>query len=77
MTTISAVRFDADAGSMKAAEIQSDENLCRLPLTPGELETTIGLKKSLRRSKEGLLSKIASFFRHLLTRITSLFGGKD
>jgi hypothetical protein len=63
--------------NMRAAEIQSDENLCRLPLTPGELERTIGLKKSLRRSNEGLLSKIASFFRRLLSRIASLFRGKD
>lgn len=66
MTTIAALRFDADSGSMKAAEIQSDENLCRLPLSPGELEKTIGLKKSLHRSNENLLSRVGSFFKGLV-----------
>lgn len=43
---IPAMRVDAPATSMIALDIQSDENLCRLPLSADELHEHIQLKKN-------------------------------
>ena len=44
--TIPAVRLDIEHNSMAALDIQSDENLCRQPLSSEELEALIQLKKA-------------------------------
>ena len=46
ITTIPALRLDIEFNSMAALDIQSDENLCRQPLSPEELEKHIQMKKS-------------------------------
>lgn len=62
--TVPAVRLDVDYTSPEALEIQSDENLCRLPLSAEDLEAHIQLKKSVAREREpGVLSGIKRIFR--------------
>jgi ParB family chromosome partitioning protein len=67
LSTIPAVRLDIDVEDMTALAIQSDENLCRLPLSDEELENLIQMKKSLMsgryRKGGGLWAKIKSLFR--------------
>ena len=69
ITKIPAFRFDVDANSMRAMDIQSDENLCRQPLSSKELEKHIQIKKSLMSGKSpnrvsGIFSKIRRLFKH-------------
>lgn len=42
---VSVCRLEIEAGSMKALDIQGDENLCRQPLTSEEIEAHIEIKK--------------------------------
>jgi len=46
LTTVPVVRLDTEYDSMLALDVQSDENLCRHPLTSDELEKLIHRKKS-------------------------------
>ncbi|MBN2301723.1 MAG: ParB N-terminal domain-containing protein [Lentisphaerae bacterium] len=65
LTTIPAFRLNISFDSMTALEIQSDENLCRLPLSTGDLECLIQRKKAgIGDSQVGLMSR----FKHLFTR---------
>ena len=66
LTSIPAFRIDADSDSMKAIEIQCDENLCRLPLTAAELDKAIQLKKWQQVRSSGILGRVRWFFRRLL-----------
>lgn len=61
MTRIPVLRVDVDAAGTQAAEIKSDENLCRSPYTPEELNREIDAKKSMRRRNTGILAKLKSF----------------
>jgi ParB/RepB/Spo0J family partition protein len=67
LATIPAVRLDIDFEDMTALVIQSDENLCRLPLSDEELENLIQMKKSLMSGKlrkgGGLWAKLKNLFR--------------
>jgi len=47
LTTVPALRCPVDADSMEALQIQADENLCRLPLSPAEIEREIQVKKAV------------------------------
>lgn len=51
--SIMACRLGIDASSLKALDIQGDENLCRLPLTNDEIEKHIELKKRTASGKTG------------------------
>ena len=46
LTTIPAFRLDVAANPMLALDVQADENLCRKPLSPEELDSHIRMKKS-------------------------------
>ena len=64
---IPALKLDIDANSMIALDIQSDENLCRQPLSSRELEKHIQLKKIIMTEKEptrsrGFFSKFMKLF---------------
>jgi ParB/RepB/Spo0J family partition protein len=50
LSSIPAVKLEAEYTDMLALDIQADENLCRLPLAPEELEEQIQRKK---RTVEG------------------------
>lgn len=66
LATIPAVKLDIDYTDIEALELQSDANLCRLPLTSAELETLIGLKKDCAAGAQtqGLMSGIRKVFSH-------------
>ena len=66
VTTIPAVRLDIDYTDPEALELQSDANLCRLPLTSSELESLITLKKACagQAQTHGLMSGIRKIFSH-------------
>ena len=52
MATIAADRIGVKAGSMKALDIQADENLCRLPLSSEEFERHVRKKKKRAEADE-------------------------
>jgi len=67
LTKISVFKLDVEADSMAGLDIQSDENLCRQPLTSAELEKQIQIKKSIMNrlshmQRPGILSKIKKLF---------------
>lgn len=67
LTRISAFKLDVEIDSMASLDIQSDENLCRQPLTSTELEKQIQIKKSAMNrlshmQRPGILSKIKKLF---------------
>ncbi|MFC1498730.1 ParB N-terminal domain-containing protein [Verrucomicrobiota bacterium] len=68
LTKISAFRLDIDATSMTALDIQSDENLCRQPLSNEELEKHIQMKKEIMSGKTsqsgtGIFARIKNMFK--------------
>ncbi len=67
LSTVPALKLDTDCGSMEALDVQSDENLCRMPLSSEELEALIQQKKSLISGKPaggpGILGRLKSLFR--------------
>ena len=66
METIPVVKLEIDYTDAEALEIQSDGNLCRLPLTSAELEALIDLKKACAggAQAQGLMSGIKNIFSH-------------
>jgi ParB/RepB/Spo0J family partition protein len=66
LSRIPAIRVDVPADSMTALDIQSDENLCRKPLSPGELQDHIQVKKSLLGGEHGsgVINKLKRIFGH-------------
>jgi len=51
VVTVPAIRIMVDHNSMEALEIQSDENLCRQPLSESDFEKLISRKKSAMSGK--------------------------
>ena len=67
LTRIPAFKMNATYKSLQALDIQSDENLCRQPLTHEELERQIQLKKTAMKggpsqALKNLLSSIKGIF---------------
>ena len=67
MTTIPAWRTDIEGNSLTALTVQSDENLCRLPLSGEELDNLISAKRDLLEDKRsgrrpGFLAKLKKLF---------------
>lgn len=56
LAAVPVLRIDAEADTLAAADIQSDENLCRLALSPAELEGLIQRKQGLVRHPDGASS---------------------
>jgi ParB family chromosome partitioning protein len=69
LSTVPVLKLDVAFDSMMALDIQSDENLCRQPLSSEELDAHILAKKS----SLGKLS--ASPGRRFIDRLKALFGG--
>jgi ParB family chromosome partitioning protein len=46
LTTIPAIKLDTEFAALAALDVQSDENLCRMPLTSEELARHIEVKKA-------------------------------
>ncbi len=68
ITRIPAYKLNADYRDIEALDIQSDENLCRQPLTQEELERQIQLKKNAvqggaSKSLRNFFSSITGFFK--------------
>ncbi|TFH14032.1 MAG: hypothetical protein E4H02_10670 [Lentisphaerales bacterium] len=61
MTRIPVLRVNVDAAGTQAAEIKSDENLCRSPYTTEELNQEIDAKKSMRRRHTSILARLKGF----------------
>lgn len=53
LAAVPVLRVDAEADTLAAADIQSDENLCRLALSPAELEGLIQRKQGLVKHPDG------------------------
>lgn len=70
LTRIPAFKLNANYKSLPALDIQSDENLCRQPLTQEELERQIQLKKNLIKGGPFRI------FTNLLSFLKGLFKGK-
>jgi len=68
--TIPALRLDIDYDGMAALDIQSDENLCRQPLSAEELEKHIQLKKSRMAGESPPAGK------GIVTAFKKMFAGK-
>lgn len=65
VATVQAIKVDTDYKSSEALAIQVDENLCRMPLSPDELDALIQLKKSSATSgKGGVFARIRQIFHH-------------
>ena len=67
LKNIPALKLDVEFNNMACLDIQSDENLCRQPLTARELEELIRQKKSNmgeRSMKQGL--SIFSWFKKMV-----------
>jgi len=71
VSRIPAFKLNTDYRDIEALDIQSDENLCRQPLTQEELERQIKLKE--RASKSGPVKAIRNFF----DSIKGFFAGKS
>jgi len=66
MTTVPALRLDIEFNSMEALDIQSDENLCRQPLTAEELERHIRSKQqSMGGSFARTVGRAAAWLKRL------------
>jgi ParB family chromosome partitioning protein len=64
--TVPALRVEADADSLLAADIQADENLCRLPLSHEDFEALIERKQGLvQQRKPGLWSEVVQWLKRL------------
>jgi ParB family chromosome partitioning protein len=64
ITSVSAFKIDIDDKSMQALDIQSDENLCRLELSPEDLENHIKAKVlTVKQPKP--VGKIIGWFKKL------------
>lgn len=66
LTHVPAMKLDIDFDSMTALDIQSDENLCRLPLTPEELDGHIRRKTTVMG---GFWSVLAARIRGFLAKL--------
>ena len=69
---IPALKLDVDFAGMTALAVQSDENLCRQPLSARELERLIQMKKCNINEKSpgrglGILSWLKKLFRAILS----------
>lgn len=62
------LKLDVAADSMAALDIQSDENLCRLPLVPDDLENLIQRKKSAMGGRAGKTGGTFGWVRRLFAR---------
>lgn len=65
LASIPAFRLDIEATGLTAMDIQSDENLCRAPLTGDELEKHIQAKKDAAEAQSpsgGLWGRVRRFF---------------
>ena len=51
LTTVPVMKLDVENDSMLAVDIQSDENLCRRPLSSDEFEAQIERKKSIMEGR--------------------------
>jgi len=68
IATIPVLKLDITYNSMPALDIQSDENLCRQPLSHEELEKHIQVKKSLMtEEKTGRIGGALSWLKRLLS----------
>lgn len=65
---IPAVKLDVAHDGMTAIDIQTDTNLCRLPLTPGELEAHIGAKKAILSGRAPQPSGVLGRVKRILSR---------
>ena len=69
LMTIPALKVDVAHDSPLALDIQSDENLCRRPLSAQELEKQIEVKRRLAgqatSSSGRIISKVKNFFQRL------------
>lgn len=63
LRTIPAIRVETDYGSMESLDIQADENICRRPLSPEELESHIRRKRSALGASETPASMLGSIKR--------------
>jgi len=72
LTRIPSFKLNTDYRSIDALDIQSDENLCRQPLSQDELEHQIMLKKKVVKGG-GFLS----IFKKLFSSITGFFNIKN
>ena len=68
LSRVPALKLDVDCDSMEALNVQSDENLCRKPLSSEELEALILEKKALLGGKtasggSGFFSRLKNLFR--------------
>jgi ParB family chromosome partitioning protein len=66
---IRSLRLDCDYSEMIAMDIQSDENLCRLPLSPEELEKNIQMKKNAMKDNKHLRP------RGIISTVKKMLGG--
>ena len=66
LPTIPALKLDIDFNSMTALDIQSGVNLCRQPLSPGDLDKLIDNKKSVMSedstNADGFFAKLKKVF---------------
>jgi ParB family chromosome partitioning protein len=62
------LKLDVAADSMTALDIQSDENLCRLPLAPDDLENLIQRKKSAMGGRPGKPGGALGWVRKVFSR---------
>ena len=66
--TVPVIRLDTDYNSMAALDVKADDNLCREPLNPEELEKQIRLKKRLMgegtERTGGFIGRLKGLFGH-------------
>ena len=69
LTRIPAFKLNTDYRDIEALDIQSDENLCRQPLTPNELDRQIQLKTDTMKGGPSLsLRNLFSSIKGIFTR---------
>jgi ParB family chromosome partitioning protein len=69
LRTAPALRMDTKADPLLALTIQADENLCRKPLSPEELENHIRMKKAaIGGGRSGFLGALVSGLKRLFGR---------
>ena len=65
LQNIPVMRLDTEFDSMESLDIQSDENLCRQPLSPEELEAHIQRKKTVLGGSDEDSQKVFSGIRRM------------
>lgn len=67
-TTVPALRLEAPLDAMSALDVQSDENLCRRPLSAAEMDKLILMKKSfLKGVTRGAVHNAPKWFQRLFS----------